>query len=76
MRSRLPWPASRTQASGVELRPRETEAGATILANFALHVGRRTLEFAARSEEEAREWVRALDEMLFRHAKLETTVRV
>ena len=47
----------------IPLLPRETEAG-TIHGNFALDYGEGRLEFAARSEEEAREWVKALENAL------------
>ena len=57
------------EVKGVQLRPRETDAGTTIDANFALKIGKdRMYEFAARSEEEAREWVRVFDEILFKRS--------
>ena len=57
------------EVKGVPLRPRETDAGTTIDANFALKIGKdRMYEFAARSEEEAREWVRVFDEILFKRS--------
>ena len=41
-----------------------------VYANFALNAGaNRAWEFAARSEEEAREWVRAIDGILFKQSK-------
>ena len=51
--------------SAVKVVPRKTDAG-VVHANFHLATPRKVLhEFAARSEAEAREWVRALETALF-----------
>ena len=53
------------------------QAGGWIVANFALQSPRRSWEFAARSEEEAREWANAFDQTLFRmSSKAANVVRV
>ena len=49
----------------VALVARRTETGVVVMGNFALRTPRRRWEFAARSEDEAREWVRLLEDTLF-----------
>ena len=70
-------PIELEEVTHVELRSRAADGGGDVHANFALVGARRTWEFAARSEEEAREWTRAFEETLFtRSMKAVTAVRV
>ena len=63
-------PFALEEVRGVTLQPRDADGDSLVYANFALNAGaNRAWEFAARSEEEAREWVRAIDGILFKQSK-------